>query len=643
MDEKEGRWRILGAYFVLTYATFLVNTAFYLKYPVIDGAIQCGYLAAVWLTYSFIYLAGPMALIAAWSWLTMSTAGERMGLKRLPAWLIVGAPAVVLFGLVHLYFFADRFVYGLYKFHLHNGFVRNLVLTPGGIESMGSDTSTNVTFGLLTSGFLTLQWILLALAWRLGSRRDGPIRLVRLRPILRAVGVLVILGLLERGTYALSSLKGYTPVLSSAETLPFYLRMTVGGLARKLGIQSARSEELHVSVGSDHLKYPLQPIRKAEDRPKYNIVWLVSESLRWDMLDPEIMPATHAFGKRAARYLNHFSGGNGTRMGVFSMFYGLYGPYWFSFLNERRGPVLVDLILEDNYQLELFTSARFTYPEFDKTVWARVPREKLHESELRYGWEKDRENVGRILKFIDDRDPSRPFFTFEFFESPHARYYFPPECEIRKPYLETFNYATFDPSKDIDLVKNRYINSCRHLDTQIERILKNLESHGLLDKTIIVITGDHGEEFMEHGMWGHNSKFHEEQIRTPLVIWIPGKPPVEVTRMTSHLDIAPTILKSLGVENPEADFALGHDLFGPTEREYTVLAGWDDLAILDDRFTAVYPLQGVGLGDQIERTPEGYRAPKAEEFQNAMRPRMKEVLQDLKKFTETKSAATKLP
>ncbi len=559
LDENQGRWRVLSAYFALTYAAFLVNTGFYLKYPVIDGTIQCIYLASVWLTYSFLYLAAPMAMIAAWNSITTSPMARRMGLSRLPVWLVLGAPAVLLLGGVHLYFFANRFVYGLYKFHLHSGFIRNLVLTRGGLESMGSDTTTSVTVGILTAGFIGLQWALFALALRSVQSRRWTTWLIRPRRLVGTVAVLIVLGLFERCTFAISSIRGYMPVLSSAETFPFYLRMTVGGLARKLGIEAARSDELHVSVGANHLKYPLQPIRMAAVRPRHNIVWLVSESLRWDMLDPEIMPATYAFGKKSARFLNHFSGGNGTRMGVFSMFYGLHGPYWFSFMNERRGPVLVDLILEDNYQMELFTSARFTYPEFDKTFWARVPVEHLHEAEKGFGWEKDRENVGKILDFIDQRDPARPFFTFQFFESPHARYYFPPECVIREPYLETFNYATFDPSKDIELVKNRYINSCRHLDTQIDRILKSLETHGLLDSTIVMITGDHGEEFMEHGMWGHNSKFHEEQIRVPLVIWVPGKPPVEIPRMTSHLDIAATVLKVLGVENAESDYGLGHE------------------------------------------------------------------------------------
>src|SRR4030095_12363055 len=101
---------------------------------------------------------------------------------------------------------------------------------------------------------------------------------------------------------------------------------------------------------------------------------------------------------------------------------------------------------------------------------------------------------------------------------------------------EEMNYATMDLERDMGLIKNRYINSCRHLDTQIERILKYLDEKGLMSSTIVLITGDHGEEFMEHGRWGHNSTFSEEQIRVPFVLWVPGRQPEEVNRMSSHLD-----------------------------------------------------------------------------------------------------------
>jgi hypothetical protein len=56
-----------------------------------------------------------------------------------------------------------------------------------------------------------------------------------------------------------------------------------------------------------------------------------------------------------------------------------------------------------------------------------------------------------------------------------------------------------DPKRDAPGLKRRYANSCTHLDTQFDRVIGFPEKKGLLDSTIVILTGDHGEEFMEKG------------------------------------------------------------------------------------------------------------------------------------------------
>ena len=112
----------------------------------------------------------------------------------------------------------------------------------------------------------------------------------------------------------------------------------------------------------------------------------MAESLRADMLDPEIRPSTWNFAHQAHRFNQHYSGGNGTRMGLFSAFYGIYGPYWFPFLEARRSPVIMDVLQQQGYQLDLHTSAKFSYPEFDKTIFAGVPDRFMHEVGYKTGW-----------------------------------------------------------------------------------------------------------------------------------------------------------------------------------------------------------------------------------------------------------------
>ena len=181
--------------------------------------------------------------------------------------------------------------------------------------------------------------------------------------------------------------------------------------------------------------------------------------------------------------------------------------------------------------------------------------------------------------------------TFMFFESPHAPYNFPPDSVVREDYLKNFNYATTDIKKNIVQIQNRYANACRHLDTQIERVLTCLKESSLLDSTIVIITGDHGEEFMEHGKWGHNSEFTQEQLRVPLVMRVPGRGPRQVSRMTSHLDLPATVLTQLGVTNPPSDYSLGYDLFGNEKRDFTVPADWNGLCYMDADCKIILPLK----------------------------------------------------
>ena len=140
---------------------------------------------------------------------------------------------------------------------------------------------------------------------------------------------------------------------------------------------------------------------------------------------------------------------------VFSAFSTAFtGPCWFPFLDAGQSPVLMDTVQKLGYQISMYTSASFSYPEFDKTVLVNVPDKSIHAyGKIGAGWERDRKNVGDLLTFIKTRNKKQPFFTFMFFESPHARYYFPPESIIRKNYLKDFNYATASLEKDIGLIK----------------------------------------------------------------------------------------------------------------------------------------------------------------------------------------------
>src|SRR5438876_7915782 len=122
-------------------------------------------------------------------------------------------------------------------------------------------------------------------------------------------------------------------------------------------------------------------------------------------------------------------------------------------------------------------------------------------------------------------------------------------------------------------------------------MLDALVRRGLLDDTIVLVTGDHGEEFNEHGYWGHNGAFTPEQVHVPLVLHLPGMPASRHAGLTSHHDLPATLLGLLGVTNPPSDYALGRSLLAGDGDPYAIACGADECALIDQVETVTF---GIG-------------------------------------------------
>jgi uncharacterized protein len=589
--------RTLKYYFFLTYCLVLIIVGQTVSFKVAfaDGIWSTLFVSAALLCYGVLYLVP--AILLTWLCYSICRLGKKsdhlntQNSRRIyPTYLV----AILTAGLTTLLLHANAKIFELYGTYI-NGFIINLVRTPGGLSSLGGSGASDLGFALIAIGFLALQAILLWLAIRLG--RQFIIQGIRgFNNISTMVCFIIALIGLHFG-YAAGDAYNKIQLVSVASSVPFFQPVTSKHFFKKLGVKVDQSAKLDVK---GRLNYPLNPLKYQKPEKPLNIVWLTAESWRADTLDSKIMPATWQFAATANRFTHNFSGGNGTRMGVFSMFTGLPGNYWFSFLDEQRGAALIDVLKAQDYQIHIYTSALFSYPEFDKTIFSRLSAQQMQglQNTGKPGWERDRQNVSDMLNFIDKRDQSKPFFTFMFFESPHARYFFPPESVIATPYEEDINYATIDKSelrKDIVKIKNRYINSVHHLDSQFARVIQYLTEKNLLDSTIIIMVGDHGEEFMEHGYWGHNSTFVDQQIRTPLVFWVPGKPAQVNDKMTSHMDIVPSIMPLLGVTNPASDYAIGYDLLGKELRARTYSSDWSRITYIDSQVKITEPVSMQGF------------------------------------------------
>jgi arylsulfatase A-like enzyme len=97
-----------------------------------------------------------------------------------------------------------------------------------------------------------------------------------------------------------------------------------------------------------------------------------------------------------------------------------------------------------------------------------------------------------------------------------------------------------------------YMAEVSFVDAYVGALLGHLEATGRRDRTLVVFVSDHGEQFFEHGAWGHGRSLYQEEIAVPLVFSLPGVLPAGLRSSTpvELADVAPTILDLLGVEGP---------------------------------------------------------------------------------------------
>jgi len=107
--------------------------------------------------------------------------------------------------------------------------------------------------------------------------------------------------------------------------------------------------------------------------------------------------------------------------------------------------------------------------------------------------------------------------------------------------------------EDEEHISRVYDQSVSYVDSQIERLYRELERRSTDEETLFVVTSDHGEEFGEHGDWFHrNFKLYDELLHVPLLIADPSKASGRINDMVSLVDVAPTLLNRAGVPLPDS-------------------------------------------------------------------------------------------
>ena len=129
--------------------------------------------------------------------------------------------------------------------------------------------------------------------------------------------------------------------------------------------------------------------------------------------------------------------------------------------------------------------------------------------------------------------------------------------QVHSPFTPPERYAAlFEQPERLPRTVALYDREIRFVDDELRRLLASLEASGLADDTVVVLTSDHGEEFLDHGLLGHGGHLYQESVAVPLIFRGPGVPAGRrVETPVAQADLMPTILAIFGLSPPPRSHA----------------------------------------------------------------------------------------
>lgn len=291
--------------------------------------------------------------------------------------------------------------------------------------------------------------------------------------------------------------------------------------------------------------------------PGPNVVLLSLDTLRADHLSSHghsrpTSPHMDALAKRGYRFATAVSQAPWTRPSHRSMLTGLYP----SSHGGLTGPRLSELFWRRGYRTFAVTGGGQLDPKFgfgsgfeayQGQEWLRVPEELFRRIDARPG--------NRFFLFLHSWEPHDPYEDGRFAAGlPAGRI----QGRFDHALWRGWNETLTDEEKAY--AEALYDGDIARADEGIRDLLDGLERRGLLDRTILAITSDHGEAFWEHGTWRHGMHLYEHQVRVPLILWVPpgvraahglldpgGRDGIVVEQQVALIDLYPTLAELAGV------------------------------------------------------------------------------------------------
>jgi uncharacterized protein len=345
-----------------------------------------------------------------------------------------------------------------------------------------------------------------------------------------------------------------------------------------LDIESPKFRQLPDESTIDAALASLNP---ASATHPYNIFLFVIESLREDAIAEDATPTLFQLKGQALPVERGLAAGNVTHISWFSLLHGVNPMYWSveAHQSHSRGAVPIRVLRKLGYRIGAIGSPSLRYYGFSQSVFG--DNEALATTLMDQGTffdaatdksaaDIDEKAMAALGRELDNVGPDGRVFYVTMLDATHHDYSWSSRYHPKfLPFSESVSLLSTVPS-DINSLRNRYRNAVNFTDMLLGEFLRKLAARGLANRSIVIVTGDHGEEFLERGHLVHSSELNRFQTLVPILIAMPQEAgadapaPESPIRRASHLDIFPTVFDALGVKRQTERLLDGRSLLVAT-------------------------------------------------------------------------------
>jgi phosphoglycerol transferase MdoB-like AlkP superfamily enzyme len=402
------------------------------------------------------------------------------------------------------------------------------------------------------------------------------------RSLAYAVVACVLLGAAGIALAPGDKIEGQT-VVRFVETTPWFKRTSMPVMDRAKFLKTA------AELGMTTLGAPQRSVSTHSPRD-LNVVLIFQESTYNQHLSlfgskEDTEPLLSQYKDRMELFPNFFSVFAGSMNARFATFTGLYPLGDYHAFTSQRVPVksIFETLHDHGYACTMFYSSFFDYTDFRDFLRNRGI-DGLYDAETMPGTRKARPvswglQEGETLDAMREQIKTYAAGKQKFFMT-----YVP--AAPHNPFDGTPRQFQKNKMGKVGDLTPFYLNELLYMDWTISSIVDQLKESGLLDKTLIIITADHGEMLGENGgPVGHGWVMTPELANVPLIIMDPDHPGYRVNPVIgSQVDLMPTILDTLGIPVPSGELYQGTSLYSPdlntnrtiyinTFRQYGILEG----------------------------------------------------------------------